>query len=95
MMTSSSVYVLFIDDGGYLASVAKLAPSDGGQQNQARSIGAPSFASSRVINMFRHCSLLDDLNRFKDQRIRDSDNGVIRSELPSAQKRPSFYSDWK
>jgi hypothetical protein len=34
MMTSSSVYVLFIDDGGYLASVAK-APSDGGQRNQA------------------------------------------------------------
>jgi translation initiation factor 5B len=34
MMTSSSVYVLFIDDGGYLASVAK-APSDGRQRNQA------------------------------------------------------------
>jgi hypothetical protein len=34
MMTSSSVYVLFIDDGGYLASVAKV-PSDGGQRNQA------------------------------------------------------------
>jgi hypothetical protein len=33
-MMSSSVYVLFIDDGGYLASVAK-APSDGGQRNQA------------------------------------------------------------
>jgi hypothetical protein len=34
MMTSSSVYVLFIDDGGYLAPVAK-APYDGGQRNQA------------------------------------------------------------
>ncbi|XP_064645882.1 uncharacterized protein LOC135499134 [Lineus longissimus] len=39
-------------------------------------------------------SLLSDINRFKDHRIRDSQPD-IRSELTSAQKRPSFYSDWK
>jgi hypothetical protein len=34
MMTSSSVYVLFIDDGGYLARPVAKAPYDGGQRNQ-------------------------------------------------------------
>jgi hypothetical protein len=55
MMTSSSVHVLFIDDGGYLASVAK-APSDGGQWNQATN-AARSPRLAFVFNAFAFFSL--------------------------------------